>query len=157
MKRLFKNLVGIALPLGLAMGCAENRPHAQAVYGPPPNVVLQQTSAEPEQRIYRETDTTGAPAAAVVNTAPGGASPENWALAEKIREKLISDTTLAPLGSELIANVGKDGVVTLTGSVSSPSEEQRVCDTISSLPGVRGVNNELSVGRRAGSGRVNMQ
>jgi osmotically-inducible protein OsmY len=69
----------------------------------------------------------------------------------------MSDTTLAPLGSTLIANVSRDGVVTLKGNVSSPSEQQRVSDSISSLPGVRGIDNQLSVGSFRGGGTVNLQ
>lgn len=157
MKTLFKNLVWMALPLGLAVGCAENRPAEQASYGPPPNVVLQPTSSEPEQRIYRETDAAVATPNVTVNTAPAGTSPETWAVAEEIRQKLMSDTTFAPLGSTLIANVSRDGVVTLKGNVSSPSEQQRVSDAISSLPGVRGIDNQLSVGSFRGGGTVNMQ
>jgi osmotically-inducible protein OsmY len=91
-----------------------------------------------------------------VSPAPGGADPATWAVAQEIREKLINDPTLAPLGSSLIANVGKDGVVTVQGTVSNPSEQQRVADTIAALPGVQGVNNQLSVGRVTGEGKLNM-
>ena len=158
MKKTFcKSLVWIALPLGLVVGCAENRPASEASYGPPPNVVLTPTSAEPEQRIYRETDTTAPGAATTVTTAPAGTSAQTWAVAEEIRQKLTSDATLAPLGSTLIASVEKDGTVTLKGNISSASEQQRVCDTIASLPGVRGVNNELSVGGYHRDTTVNMQ
>jgi hypothetical protein len=159
LKEIYKNLVWIVLPLGLAVGCAENRPATEASYGPAPDVTLQPTSAEPEQRIYRSTDAapTGADATVSTTPTPAGASPENWAVAEEIRLKLISDTTLAPMGSALIANVSKDGVVTLTGNVSSRSEQQRVCDSISSLPGVRGIDNQLIVGRYSGSSTLKSQ
>jgi len=158
LKEIYKNLVWIVLPLGLAVGCAENRPPAEASYGPAPDVVLQPTSAEPEQRIYRSTDAaTGADATVTTTSVPAGVSPENWAVAEEIRQKLISDTTLAPMGSALIANVSKDGVVTLKGNVSSQSEQQRVCDSISSLPGVRGIDNQLIVGRYSGGSTLKPQ
>jgi hypothetical protein len=157
LKIICKKLVWIALPLGLAVGCAENRPATEASYGPPPDVVLQPTSAEPEQRIYRETAATPTGVDATVTTTPAGVSPENWAVAEEIRQKLESDATLAPLGSTLIANVSKDGVVTLKGNVSSPSEQQRMSDSISNLPGVHGIDNQLVVGRTSGSGTLKMQ
>jgi hypothetical protein len=157
MKTFYKNLVWMVLPLGLVVGCAENRPVSEASYGPPPNVVLQPTSREPEQRIYRETDSAVTAPNVTVNTAPAGASAETWAVAEEIRQKLMSDTTLAPMGSTLIANVSKDGVVTLRGNVSSPSEQQRVCDSISSLPGVRSIDNQLSFGSYRSSGTLNTQ
>jgi len=88
MKTLFKNLVWMALPLGLVMGCAENPPASEASYGPAPDVVLQPTSAEPEQRIYRESDATVGSQNVTVSAVPAGASPQTWALAEEIRQKI---------------------------------------------------------------------
>ena len=157
LKTLFKNAVWMVLPLGLAIGCAENRPASEASYGPAPEVVLQPTSAEPEQRIYRQSDATVGSQNVTVSAVPTGASPQTWALAERIRQKLTSDTTLAPMGSSLIANVGSDGVVTLKGTVSSTDEQQRVCDSIANLPGVRGVDNQLTIGTYHGKGTLNMQ
>jgi hypothetical protein len=155
-KATCKNLLWIVLPLGLAMGCAENRPQAEAVYGPAPDVTLAPTSAGPEQHIYNNSGSTVQQSTVTVNQAPGGASAASWAVAQEIREKLVSDPTLAPMGSSLIANVGKDGVVTLHGTLSSPSEQKRVCDTIAALPGVQGINNQLNVGRDFNNGRLNM-
>jgi osmotically-inducible protein OsmY len=137
------------------VGCAENRPETAAVYSPAPTVALAPTSAGPEQHVYNNGSSTVEQSTVSVSQAPGGANPATWAVAQEIREKLISDPTLAPLGSSLITNVGKDGVVTVQGTVSSPSEEKRVCDIIAALPGVQGVNNQLSVGRVTGEGRLN--
>jgi hypothetical protein len=149
-----KKLLWIALPLGLAVGCAENRPGAEAVYAPAPDVVLAPTSSQPGQHIYNNGGSTVEQSTVTVSQAPGGANPTTWSVAQEIREKLISDPTLAPLGSSLIATVGKDGVVTVHGTVSSPSEERRVCDTIAALPGVTGVDNQLSVGTVSATGRL---
>jgi hypothetical protein len=145
LKTIYKNLVWIALPLGLAMGCAENRPQAEATYSTPPDVALQPTSSRPDQQqVYN----SGAPVDTADFTAPpAGANPSSWAINEEIREKLMTDKSLAPFGSSLIAQVAPDGTVTLRGTVSSASEQQRVADSIASLPGVRGINNQLSVGR----------
>jgi hypothetical protein len=157
LKVTLKNLLWIALPLGLAVGCAENRPETTAAYSPSPDAALAPTSARPEQHIYNSGDATVDQSTVTASQPPGGASPASWAVAQEIQQKLTSDPTLAPLGSSLIANVGKDGVVTVHGTVGSRSEEQRVCDTISALPGVQGVNNQLSVGSTFDTGRLQMQ
>lgn len=155
LKTVSKSLLLIALPLGLAVGCASNRPQTQAFYSSDPSTTLAPTSARADQRIYSES-ASGAPVANV-GQPPAGASPANWAIAEEIRQRLISDETLAPLGSSLIAKVSNDGVVTLSGNVGPASEQQRVCDTIAGLPGVRGVKNNLNGGRDSGTGSLHMQ
>ena len=145
LKTICTNVLWIAVPLGLAMGCAENRPQAEATYSTPPNVVLQPTSSRPDQQIYNN---SGAPVDTADFTAPPpGANPSSWAINEEIRQKLMTDKTIAPFGSTLIAQVSPDGKVTLRGNVGSASEQQRVADSIASLPGVRGVDNQLNVGR----------
>jgi hypothetical protein len=119
--------------------------------------MLEPTSAQPEQHIYSNTGSTEENANPQFGEAPTGATPTKWSIAEEIQQILTSDTTLAPLGSSLVAEVGTDGNVTLRGTVSSRSEEKRVCDTISRLPGVRGVNDKLSVGRVFGDSTLNMR
>jgi BON domain len=144
LKTVFKNLLCLALPLGLAVGCAENRPQTEAMYGPDSSEMLTPTSSQPGQRIYSDVPVEGP--AAEINQVPPGANPANWAIADEIRQRLTSDATLAPYGSSLVASVGGDGVVTLRGAINSPDEQKRVCDTIASLPGVREVKNELKFG-----------
>jgi hypothetical protein len=153
LKAICKNVVWMAVPLSLAIGCASNRSttSSEAEYGPVP--VLTPTSGEPEQRIY----TAGPVNADVANdlaSPPSGANPQEWTVAESIREKLTADPTLAPLGSSLITEVGKDGVVTLKGVVKTPDEQKRVRDTIASVPGVRSVNDEMKVGSYKGTGKL---
>ena len=122
-----------------------------------PSETLTPTSGEPEQRIYT-TDTAASGANSTVDIAPSGTNPQTWTIAEEIREKLTTDRSIAPLGSKLIMEVGKDGTVTVRGDVSSASEKKRVCDAISNLPGVRGVNaDDLKVGRYYGEGILNTQ
>jgi hypothetical protein len=149
-KMMLKNLVWIAVPLGLAVGCAQNRPATEAAYEPLPNPALTPTSSEPGSQVYASSD-------ASMNAAPNGASPATWALAQEIQQKLISDPTLAPLGTSVIAQVSGDGTVTLTGNVRTKSEQQRVRDTISTLPGVRSVNDQTKIGRFNGPSTINME
>ena len=157
LKTICKNIVWIALPLGLAMGCASNQSTtatADAGYGSMP--MLTPTSGEPEQRIY-STDPSQAAATSDLNAPPPGSNTANWDVAEAIRQKLTQDPTLAPLGSQLIAEVGKDGVVTLKGVVKTTDEQERVRNTIASVPGVTSVNDDqLKIGTYHGGGKVNM-
>ena len=154
LKRICKNVIWMALPLALAAGCASNSnpsTTAEATYGPTP--VLTPTSGEPEQRIY-STDPTTIAASSSEEAPPPGATAQDWSVAEGIREKLTADPTLAPMGSSLITEVGKDGVVTMKGSVKTEDEKERVRDTIASVPGVKSVNDELRVGNYQGSGKL---
>jgi len=148
LKSICKNVAWLAVPLSLALGCAANRTsttaEASGSYSSTP--VLAPTSGEPEQRIY-STDPTANAAPSDINAPPPGANATDWGVAESIREKLTADPTLAPLGSKLIAEVGKDGEVTLKGVVKTPDEKQRVRDTISGVSAVKGVNDDqLEVG-----------
>jgi len=166
LKALCKNLVWVAVPLGLAVGCASN----EASYAPETSVglaipgndmTLAPTSSNIRTRVYAEGGThyenTSSTFSTDVNIPPPGANPETWALAQEIQWKLISDPTLAPMGSALIAEVGNGGVVTLHGAVASTDEQQRVCDNISGLPGVKSVNNQLTIGRASTSGSLNTE
>ncbi len=154
LKTICKNVAWMAIPLGLAMGCASNQPTTEASYAPAPALTPTSTSGEPEQRIYSSTQ----PGSTDITPAPQGADSANWTVAEAVRQKMLTDETLAPQGSSLIAEVGKDGMVTLKGRVASASEKDRVRETIASVPGVTGVNDEqLGVGRATGNGKINMQ
>lgn len=156
LKAICKNIVWIALPLGLAMGCAANRSTtttADAGYDSAP--MLTPTSGEPEQRVY-STDPSQAAATSDLNAPPAGANTANWDVAEAIRQKLTQDPTLAPLGSALIAEVGKDGTVTLKGVVKTTDEQERVRNTIASVPGVTSVNDDqLKIGTYHGGSKLN--
>lgn len=159
LKTICKNLCWIALPVGLAVGCASNNPpETVASYGPAPGQVLEPTSAQAQQRIYSEP--AGEPEAAAtidVNTPPSGADQSKWSIAEEIQGKLVTDANMAPLGSSLKAEVGDGGIVTLRGVVGSPSEEKRVTDCIAALPGVSHVDSQLTVGTVSGDSTLNMR
>ena len=156
LKAICKNLVWMAVPLTLALGCAANRSETDASYAPA--ATLTPTSGEPEQRIYSSFDPSATTTSESVDAPPAGADPANWQVAEAIREKMMADKSLAPLGSSVIAEVGKDGTVTVKGNVRSPSEKQRVRDTISTVPGVKDINDDqLGIGRSSGNGTVDMR
>jgi len=156
LKSICKNVAWLIVPLGLAMGCAANHTstNADASYGSTP--MLTPTSSEPEQRIY-STDPSTVSANSDFNAPPPGADSTDWGVAEGIRQKLTADPSLAPLGSQLIAEVGKDGAVTLKGVVQTQDEQTRVRDTVASVPGVKSVNDDqLKVGKFQGSGKLDI-
>ncbi len=167
LKALCKNLIWLAVPLGLAVGCASN----EASYAPETTVglalpghdmTLAPTSSHTTRsRVYAEGGThyedTSSTFSTDVNIPPAGANPQTWDLAQEIQWKLISDQSLAPMGSSLTAQVSNDGVVTLQGAVASTDEQQRVGDTISSLPGVKSVDNQLKIGMASSSGSLDTQ
>jgi hypothetical protein len=154
LKSICKNVMWMALPLSLAVGCAthETTTTAQATYDSAP--VLSATSGEPEQRIY-STAPTSIAAPSEINAPPAGVDPADWSVADAIRVRLTEDPTIAPLGSELSCQVGKDGAVTLKGVVKTSSEQERVRDTIAGVPGVKSVNaDQLQVGNFRGGNRL---
>jgi hypothetical protein len=156
LKAICKNVVWMAIPLSLALGCASTRTETQASDGQ--TITLTPTSGEPEQRIYSTVDPGTVNTSEDIDAAPKGANAQNWQVAEAIREKMIQDKSLAPFGSSLIAEVGKDNTVTLKGRVSSSSEKERVRDTIANVPGVSGVNDDaLGIGRSTDKGTINMK
>jgi hypothetical protein len=157
LKAICKNMVWMALPLTLALGCATNRPQAEATssestasYGPVET--LTPTSGEPEQRIYSNVDPGTLNADTSMSAAPAGVNPANWQVAEAIRQKLMTDHSLSRVGDSVVAEVGADGAVTLKGKVSSQSEKERVSEGIAKLPGVTGVNDDqMGIGRAVGN------
>jgi hypothetical protein len=155
LKAICKNMVWVALPLTLALGCAANRPQSEASYGPVET--LSPTSGEPERRVYSNVDPSTLNSSTSVDAPPAGANASNWSVAEAVREKLMEDHSLQRAGDSVIAEVGQDGVVTLKGHVASSSERDRVREGIAKLPGVTGVKDEeMGVGRASGNGTLDM-
>jgi hypothetical protein len=155
LKVICKNMVWMALPLTLALGCAANRPQSEAAYGPVET--LSPTSGEPERRVYSNVDPGTLNTTESVNAPPAGADPAKWGVAEAVRQKLMEDHSLQRAGDSVIAEVGQDGVVTLKGHVASSSERDRVREGIAKLPGVTGVkDDEMGVGRSSGNGTLDM-
>jgi hypothetical protein len=75
---------------------------------------------------------------------PGGPSPQDLAVGEKIREMLMEDKTLAPAPSNVITVVSK-GVVKMKGFVRSRRAANELCQRIAGIPGVISVENELTL------------
>ena len=175
LKTLCKNLVWLAIPLGLGVGCASsNQPPEGSAFSllAPDQTLVASSAYEGPNRTYAVgaaespgyvesgsyAETPAMTSTEDVDVVPGGANPQSWAVAQEIQARLIADPTLAPMGSSLITQVGSDGVVTVRGTVASTGEQQRVCDSISSVPGVKSVNNQLTIGRASTSaGTLDMQ
>jgi hypothetical protein len=156
LKVICKNMVWLAVPLSLALGCASHRTQSsEASYGP--IETLTPTSGDPEQRIYSTSEPGAINTDTSMAAAPRGASPEKWQVAEEIRQHLMRDHSLSRTGDSVVAEVGQDGVVTLKGHVSSSSEKDRVREEIAKLPGVKGVNDDkMGVGHASGNGSIDM-
>src|SRR3954447_17628669 len=100
LKAICKNVVWMAIPLSLALGCAANRTQ-ETSYGT--SATLTPTSGEPEQRIYSTVDPGTVNTSADIAAPPAGANAQNWQVAQAIQEKMIQDKSIAPQGSSLIA------------------------------------------------------
>lgn len=136
MKKSLNNLVWVAVPLLLTVGCAENHRDASVSYSPAISESVSPTSDRAETRAYANPSPTGADIA----TVPPGASSQDWALAEQIRSLLLADRTV---GKAPMAAVVNNGVVTLRGNVRNKKEKERLITEISQLPGVQRVDDQL--------------
>lgn len=144
MKNHLGTLAWLAVPALLIAGCSENRP-ASVSYSPALSESVTPTSSRPETRVY-----PAPPASAPdVATAPPGASPQDWALAQEIDSLLMNDRTI---GKAPMAAIVRNGVVTLRGDVRNQSEHQRLVDEISHLPGVQRVDDQLGYKNPTGIG-----
>src|SRR5271156_3312049 len=76
------------------------------------------------------------------NSATAQASSEDSRIVSSAKESYTFKTYLT---GDRIHVKSKDGVVTLTGTVADDSHRSLAADTVSSLPGVVSVNNELRV------------
>ena len=144
MKKRLNTLVWLAVPMLLAVGCAETHRDASVSYSPALSEPLPATSDRPEARVYAAPD-----AATTATAAPQGASPQDWTLAEEIRSLLMSDRTLGKAPMTAVVN---NGVVTLRGEFRNEKERRRVHDEIARLPGVQRVDDQLEHGRPLGIG-----
>ena len=69
--------------------------------------------------------------------------------ADKILEARVSTAVVSDAGTNAfrVAPHARDGIVTLTGSVSSSSIEQTIVQTVTAVPGVRKVISQITVGK----------
>jgi hypothetical protein len=103
------------------------------------------TSNRVEPRVYPETgETVSTP---VVSTPSQNVSPGDLAIAESVSQLFVTDSSIEPWASRVIARV-EDGVVTLRGTVPSTHDKEDIESHISRLPGVKQVDNRLEVSMR---------
>jgi osmotically-inducible protein OsmY len=136
MNKTWKHLIGFALPLALAAGCAHDR--SMVASSPEETTALTSTSDNTAERVYSADSSSPIGQYAP----PPGASPNDWTLAEEIRSLLTSDKKLVrePMGA-----VVDKGVVTLHGYVHNSRAGERIEQAVAGLPGVTHVDNQLIV------------
>ena len=80
--------------------------------------------------------------------APKGVDSSQWALAEQIRELLISDRKLAPYPSEVTVSVDSktNGLVHIRGNIINTYERRKLRARLEQLPGVTQVDDKTVVG-----------
>jgi osmotically-inducible protein OsmY len=76
----------------------------------------------------------------ITNTTLAASRTDNRINEEIFHTLLVNDSLVSGPGSQLIATTD-NGVVTLTGQVSSQTAKQQVYDAIARLPGVQRVSN----------------
>jgi hypothetical protein len=141
LKTTVRNLISMTLPLTLAVGCMLSRPETPGV-----DHAVGAAFTEPFAQVG--TGEASGPGIVMPSVpAPAGASPEDWALGERVRELLTSDRTLAPYPSEVqtIVDQKSKGLVRLRGTIINPQERRRLRDRIAQVPGVTQVDDQLTV------------
>lgn len=144
MKNKLKGLAWIAVPLVLAVGCAEHHPDRSVSYSPALTGGVTPTSSRDTSRAYPDTGVS-----TEATSPPPGASSQDWVLAEEIRSLLSAHPKL---GNAPMAAVVKNGVVTLRGDVRNKKDRERLRDEIASLPGVRRVDDQMDFKNPLGIG-----
>ena len=134
----------------LAAGCAHNE-RQTARYDQ--NLNPQHYGAVPANSGSSATATTAAPATSeatpstTANTAigeQGGLSEADQQLISKVQRNMNKDTGLVPLAAN-IQIAAKNGIVTLSGTVPTDQDKERLEMAAKSTPDVVSVNNQLQV------------
>ncbi len=68
----------------------------------------------------------------------------DWEVTTKVKKALMTDGSLSS-NARVISVTTNNGVVTLTGTVSSGDERRRVINIVQNVPGVADVNDQLTV------------
>ncbi len=68
----------------------------------------------------------------------------DWIITAKVKETLLADTALSP-SNRLVSVSTTDGVVTLSGNVSSQAQIDEIVKAVISVPGVLRVNNQMTL------------
>ncbi len=141
-------IVWLALPLFLAAACsttprADNAAENQNAFSSLPPGSGAQVGAYP---------TSSSPTGQLAYSAPQGASPADWKVAEELRATLMANRKLAR--TPFTATVS-NGTVTLKGHARTEGEKKRIEEMVAQLPGVQRVDNELQIGNRLAVGGSN--
>lgn len=68
----------------------------------------------------------------------------DWVITTKVKTEILADTSIS--GSARFVSVSTtDGVVTLTGSVSSKSDRDKIVKIAKNVSGVKKVNNQITI------------
>lgn len=147
-------LLGVAFLF--AAGCSHRESASRASLRSGPTAV-QPTSGNNSNRVY-ETQSNRqefVPAYA----APQGVDSAHWALAEQIRELLISDRTIAPYPSEVtvVLDSKTNGLVHVRGNIINTYERRKLRTRLEQLPGVNEVDDQTVVGLRNPEGGADLR
>lgn len=127
----------------LLTACAHEPAPGEAVFAPLPERPLSPTSGH-----YQPAIGSNAMSSTDSLSPPPGASPDDWALAEVIRNELTKDRRLATAPMEAQVN---NGIVTLRGYVPTEKARKRLYERVASLPGVKEVKDELVIKNTIGA------
>lgn len=83
------------------------------------------------------------PAEQINQTIAQSSSPD-WEITLKVKEALLADSELSA-SNRFISVATTNGVVTLTGTVTSKVQMKKIVKKVKSVPGVVRVDNELTV------------
>ncbi len=70
--------------------------------------------------------------------------PADWEITANVKKTLLMDSSLSA-HARLISVTTNDGVVVLTGTVSSKDERRKVVKMVKSVTGVKSVDNQLTI------------
>lgn len=79
-----------------------------------------------------------------VNQSQDQSTPADWEITLHVKEALLTDGSLSA-GNRFISVSTTNGVVTLTGTVSTRDQMNRIVRTVESVDGVTSVDNQLTI------------
>ncbi|MES2200168.1 MAG: BON domain-containing protein [Chlamydiota bacterium] len=92
--------------------------------------------------------TPPSPMASYANAQPGQEESQSlssdWEITMRIKETILGDSALSP-SNRLISVNTTNGVVTLTGNVSSQDQIDEIMNKVAAIPGVKKVVNQMAL------------
>jgi len=79
-----------------------------------------------------------------INQRQDQTAPADWQITLQVKKALMSDNSLA-LGDQFISVSTTNGVVTLTGEVSTETQMNKIIKIVRNVNGVVNVNNQLTI------------